>query len=80
MTVARFRVYAAVKVFGKGGGATVTIDRNNNFISVKPLRRHRAYEMRLEDVAQIICERIIMAELMEKKKLKKQKRGGRFGR
>ncbi len=81
MTIAKFKVSSGGRAFDGAREATVTIDRGNNLISVRPLRRRRQFEMRLEDVAQIIVERIIKAEFVEKKKAKKAKRkGGLFGR
>lgn len=81
MTIAKFRVYNGARKYNGASAATVTIDRSNNFIAVRPHRQHRTYELRLEDVAQIIVERIIMAEVREKKAAKKAKRiGGLFGR
>lgn len=70
---------AHFKLFGRFNGATectVTIDRNNNFIQVRPKRRRKVYEMRLEDVAEMIIWRMVKAEIIEKKKAKAAKRKG----
>jgi hypothetical protein len=69
---------ARFKVYGRYNGkteATVEVDRNTNLISVRPKHFKKAYEMRLEDVAEVIMWRCIKADLAEKKKAKKVKRG-----
>ncbi len=79
MTIAKFKVFTGRRDYNGATAATVMIDRNSNLISVRPHRQHRTYELRLEDVAQIIVERIIKAEIKEKKMAKQAKRKG-FGR
>ena len=74
MTIAKFKVLGSHRAYNGCNEATVTIDRANNFISVRPKRQHRTFELRLEDVAQIIVERICKAEALEKKKAKMAKR------
>jgi len=77
---AKFKVYST-RAYNSRSEATVIIDRANNLISVKPFRQRREYQLRLEDVAAIICDRVILAERKEKMAAKKLKRrGGLFGR
>ncbi len=80
MTVAKFKVFGGGGKYNGANEATVTIDRANNLVQVRPKRRRKQYEMRLEDLAEIVVWRCIKAELNEKKKAKKAKRLGLFGR
>lgn len=80
MTVAKFKVFSGGGKFNGANEATVTIDRNNNLVQVRPKRRRKQYEMRLEDLAETIIWTCIKAELYEKKKAKKAKKLGLFGR
>ena len=75
------------KVFGTGQNsfngqleATVTIDRGNNLVTVRPKRMHKTYTMRLEDLARGIIYKVVVAELQEKKKAKAAKKKIRRGR
>lgn len=45
---------------------TVTINRENNIVSVRPKHLRTTYEFRLDDVANIIIQRCIMADLKNK--------------
>lgn len=68
---------AHFKVYGRFNGkseATVTIDRGSNLISVRPHRMKKVYQLRLEDVADIIIWRIVKSEAAEKRALQKAKR------
>lgn len=47
---------------------TVTIDRKTNIISVRPKHLRTTYDLRLDDVANIIIGRCIMADLKLKGK------------
>lgn len=49
---------------------TVTINRESNIISVRPKHLRSTYELRLDDVANIIIGRCIMADLKMKGKIK----------
>lgn len=68
----RFKVFSS-RAYNTKNEATVTIDRGNNLISVRPHRMHKSYEMRLEDVASWIVLRCIKAEIAEAKVAKKKK-------
>ena len=58
--------------------ATIEIDRNADLISVRPKGRRRTYTLPLSAVAEIICWRVIRAELLEKKREKA--RNKKFGK
>jgi hypothetical protein len=47
--------------------ATVLIDRKNGLITVRPFRQHSAYTLPLSDVAAIIVERCIKADVQAAK-------------
>jgi hypothetical protein len=68
---ARFRIYGR---FNGATAATVEIDRGASVISVRPLRRRRAYELPLSVVAESIMWRIIKAEAQAKIKARKEAR------
>jgi hypothetical protein len=57
----------------------VLIDRNTGLIAVRPLRRHRTYELPLSAVATFICQSVIRAEAHEKRKQKAEARKARRG-
>lgn len=44
-------------------GGTVRIHRETGLIAVRPKGRHRVYELLLADVAQMIIERVVRAEV-----------------
>jgi len=56
-------------------GATVTIDAHAGLISVRPFRRRRQYTLPLADVARRIVYEVASAELAQKRRSKKAKRG-----
>lgn len=57
--------------------ATLTIDTLSGLVSVRPLRRHRTYDLHLSGVADMIYRAIVIAEAREKRQAKKQARGSR---
>ena len=68
---------AVFKVNGRyntKSGATVTIDRDTNIVTVRPSRMQKVYEGRLEDIAQTLILRSVLAEKREKQKLKLARR------
>lgn len=73
---ATFKVFSGRREYNGRAEATVTIDRGNNLVMVRPKRARRTYEMRLEDLAAIVIWRSIKVELAEKKKAKAAKRKG----
>jgi hypothetical protein len=70
----RFRVLGKLDGTGGARDGTVLIDRMSGIIEVRPIRRRRTYALHLSDVATWICQRVIMAELAEKRAAKRQKR------
>lgn len=73
MSVARFKT---IGQFDQSyvQSATIEIDRDVNLISVRPKGRRRTYSLPLSTIAEIICWRVIRAELLEKKREKAKKR------
>lgn len=69
MSIARFKT---IGQFDQSyiQSATIEIDRGANLISVRPKGRRRTYTLPLSTVAEIICWRVIRAELLEKKREK----------
>ena len=69
MSIARFKT---IGQFDQSyvQNATIEIDRDVNLISVRPKGRRRTYTLPLSTVAEIICWRVIKAELLEKKREK----------
>lgn len=74
MSVAKFKINSGD--YNGATSATVIINRDNGLISVRPYRQHRTYELLLSDIAQIIVERVIKAEVHEAKLRKRLKRLG----
>ena len=68
MSIARFRIFGRIDGASE---ATVTIDRTTGLLAVRPLRRHRVYELPLSFVAEMVLQRVVKAEIIEKKRQKK---------
>lgn len=67
------------KVVGRLDGSriaegTVSIDRNLGLLSVRPLRRRREYVLPLAAVAEIVCTKVIKAEIAAARHEKAQAR------
>jgi predicted nucleic acid-binding Zn ribbon protein len=75
MAKTRFKVVATM-MNSKPTEGTVEIDRSTGVFSVRPHRMHRKYELPLSDVAQMVVQRIVIAEAAEKKPRKKRVRRG----
>jgi hypothetical protein len=73
--VARFKVTG--KLDGAGGmrKGTVIIEREAGLMHVRPLRRRRVYTMPLWMVADYVCQRILIAEINERRAAKRRKGG-----
>lgn len=74
MTTARFRVFWSFDGTSQG---TVEIDRRVGTFTVRAHRRHRAYELPLAFVAQIVAERVIKADVFRKRMEKAKARAVR---
>ena len=70
MSVARFRVYGR---FNGVGSATITIDRTSGLVTVRPLRRRRAYQLPLAWAAEAVMWQVIKADAAEKRAAKKRR-------
>lgn len=62
--MSRFRVVGKLDTSAPRPGV-VLIDRGAGLFSVRPYRRRRVYTLPLSTVAEIVCARIIKAELAE---------------
>jgi hypothetical protein len=74
VTTARFKVYWRFDGTSEG---TVEINRSAGTFAVRPHRRHKAYELPLAYVAQLIAERVIKAEAFRKRMEKAKARVAR---
>jgi hypothetical protein len=68
------KAYVIGRIDGSSG-AKITIDRNVGLISVRPYRRHREYTLPLLEVARHIVATVVRAEVTEKRKRHKVRRG-----
>lgn len=59
---------------------TVTVDRASGIFSVRPKRRRRSYDLPLDKVAEMVVQRIIKAEVFQKRVEKAARRKTRSGR
>jgi hypothetical protein len=74
-TRAHFRVTARFDTSGLLEG-TVTINRMTGLFTVRPLRRHRTYELPLSAVADMVVSRVIRGEVLERWRRKRKKQTG----
>lgn len=58
-----FRVSGRLDMAKRPSYGTVTIDRDRNLFSVRPLRRRRLYTLELSRVAEMVVHTIIIAEI-----------------
>jgi hypothetical protein len=75
--VARRVILPVIGRLDSAGGVqrgTITIYRDADLVTVRPLRRKRTYTLPLSTVADYICRSVIYAELAEKRRLKKARR------
>lgn len=77
MRPARFRVSGRFDSASRVQEATVTIDRDTKVFKVRPLRRRRSYDLDLATVASMVCQQIIIYEVMEKRRAKAAARKAR---
>lgn len=70
----RFKVTGTFDISGGLQTATVEIDRASGIVSVRPLRRRRAYSLPLAAVAAWICQVIIRGEVRERRAAKRGRR------
>jgi hypothetical protein len=74
MSIARFRVSGRLDSASRYQEGTVTVERNSGLFVVRPLRRRRTYTLPLSTVAEIVCQRIIRAEVTSKKAERKARK------
>jgi hypothetical protein len=77
VSVARFRVVGRLDLASRVTSGTVIIDRGAGLFSVRPLRRHRTYTLPLSTVADMVVQKIVAAEVREKRALKAARRKAR---
>lgn len=72
MRCARFKVFGQLDGAGGAKQGTVIVDRVSGLLHVRPFRRKRVYTMPLSMVADMVCKRILMNEVMEKRATKRK--------
>ena len=79
MRCARFKVFGRLDGAGGARQGTVTIERgfSESLVHVRPFRRKRVYTMPLSQVADFICQRILLGELAERRAKKAKARRSR---
>ncbi len=77
MGKAIFRVKGRLEMASQDQEATVIINRENNTFSVRPLRGRREYILPLSSVAEMVVQKIIIAEVQQAKPFRQRlvKRG-----
>jgi hypothetical protein len=70
----RFRIYARLDDASRAQHGTVTIDRENGLVTIRPLRRRRVYEFLLGDLASMAVRAQLRAEASAKRAAKKHSR------
>jgi hypothetical protein len=76
--MSRFKVYGVLDGAGGARAGTVLIERAAGLLHVRPFRRRRVYTMPLSMVADMVCRRILMNEMYERRAAKaKRKKGSR---
>lgn len=70
-----FRVVGELEGTGRPMQGTVTID--GTYFQVRPYRSTRVYELPLSAVASMVCRKILIARVAEKRAAKKKKKGRR---
>lgn len=69
---ARIRVIGRFELASVPQDATVTIERGAGLFHVRPLRKRRVYTLPLATVAEIVVQRLIKAEVAEKRRSKRK--------
>lgn len=76
MSVAKFTVNATLDSAGGKKKGTVSIDRDTNIVTVRPLRSHSVYTAKLEDLADMIVKKALAAgfeQVFEPKKARRKR-------
>lgn len=77
MSIAKFTVTAPLDSAGGKKKGTVTIDRNTNIVTVRPHLSRQVYSAKLDDLADLVVKRALMAgfeEVYSPKKAARRKR------
>lgn len=75
--ISRYRVVGQLDSAGGATTGTVMIDRATGLFMVRPYRRKRLYTLPLADVATMVCRKITIAEVAEKRRQRAKRKGGR---
>jgi len=67
----RFRIVGRLDAASRVQAGTVTISRTAGTFAVRPRRRRREYLLPLSTVAEMVCQRILRAEVAEQRAIKK---------
>lgn len=70
----RFEVVGRLDSASKVQRGTLTIDTVSGIASVRPFRRRKVYELSVSGLAEILVQRAVRAELVEKRKEKAERR------
>ena len=70
MKLAHVRVVGRFIMASRPEVATVTIDRDNGLFSVRPLHKRRVFTLPLATVSEIVVQRILKVEAVEKRRSK----------
>jgi hypothetical protein len=73
---ARFRILARLDG-NRAQSGTVTVERAADMFAVRPLRRRRVYALPLSVVAQMVVERVIRAEVLQRRAEKRARKTAR---
>lgn len=70
---AKFRIVGRFDNASAFQEGTVTIDRNNNVVEVRPLRRRKTWLLTLDAIVDAAVRKLIAIEVRDKKKAKRKK-------
>lgn len=74
MSLARFRVAGRLDMASRYQEGTLVVDRSARTVAVRPLRRHKVYELPLDTVAEWICRQVLLVEARRKREEKAERR------
>lgn len=76
-TRAKFRIMGRLDSAARVQIGTVTIDRSNNVVEVRPLRRRKTWLFTLDAIIDAAVQRAVQAEVRERRKAKRAARKGK---
>lgn len=75
--MAHFRVVGKLDHAARVQEGTMSIDRDTGIVHVRPKRRRKVYECTVDALAQVVVQRSIRLEMLERARAKAAKRRGR---